>query len=76
MSTPNESPDVIFDNDTAIYRPGNGNVINYKRVGGIFYHLETPDAVVTAPRIGSILPSACSLVLRRHPNGSGLARRK
>jgi hypothetical protein len=39
---------VEFTDTGAIYRPGNGNVIRYKRVNGIFYHVETPDAVVKA----------------------------
>ena len=39
---------VAFTTDGAVYQPGNGNTINYKKVNGIFYHLDTPDAVVEA----------------------------
>ena len=39
---------VDFTKDGAVYQPGNGNAINYRKVGGIFYHLDTPDAVVAA----------------------------
>jgi hypothetical protein len=48
MAASSETSGVIFTDDKATYRPGNGNVINYKRVGGIYYHTDTPDAVVRA----------------------------
>jgi hypothetical protein len=32
----------------AIYRPGNGNVIRYKRYAGIYFHADTPLEVVQA----------------------------
>jgi len=39
---------VVFTDNGAIYRPGNGHTINYRKVGGIYYHARTPDAVVQA----------------------------
>ena len=46
MATTTGESSVAFTKDGAVYRPGNGNTINYKKVGGIFYHVDTPDAVV------------------------------
>jgi hypothetical protein len=43
-----KSSSVEFTQAGAIYRPGNGNVIEYKRVNGIYYHVDTPDAVIRA----------------------------
>lgn len=43
-----EKPAVVFNGDSAIYHVSNGNVIHYRRVGGIFYHVETPEGVVQA----------------------------
>lgn len=48
MSVASEKSSVEFTESGAIYRPGNGNVIEYRKVGGIFYHADTPDAVVRA----------------------------
>jgi hypothetical protein len=45
MSTAN-SPTVEFTETGAIYRPGNGQTIHYRRVNSIFFHAQTPDAVV------------------------------
>src|SRR5262249_11945879 len=39
---------VKFTKTGAVYRPGNGNVIHYQYVNGIYYHVETLDAVVQA----------------------------
>ena len=45
-----EAQGVEFVNDgaEAIYRPGNGNVIRYKRYAGIYFHADTPLEVVQA----------------------------
>lgn len=48
MAASSETPGVTFTDDKATYRPGTGNVINYRQVNGIYYHIETPDAVVRA----------------------------
>jgi hypothetical protein len=48
MSAATKKSSVEFTESGAIYRPGNGNVIKYKKVGGLYYHLATPDAVVQA----------------------------
>jgi hypothetical protein len=48
MSATSEKSSVEFTTTGAIYRPGNGHVIEYRRIGGIFYHADTPDAVVRA----------------------------
>ena len=49
MTTAAEKSSVEFTETGAIYRPGNGNVIEYRKVGGgIYYHKDTPDAVVRA----------------------------
>lgn len=48
MTAASEKSSVEFTEFGAIYRPGNGHVIEYKKVGGIFYHKDTPDAVVRA----------------------------
>ena len=37
---------VIFTIDGAIYTVGNGNVVHYQRIDGIYYHIETPASVV------------------------------
>jgi hypothetical protein len=39
---------VQFTETGAVYAPGNGNVIHYRRVNGIYYHVDTPDGVVAA----------------------------
>jgi len=39
---------VEFSESGAIYRPGNGHVIEYRKVNGIYYHKATPDVVVQA----------------------------
>lgn len=48
MSAAAAKSSVEFTQAGAIYRPGNGNVIEYKRVGGIYYHADTLNAVVRA----------------------------
>jgi hypothetical protein len=48
MTTANETSAVVFTDDGAIYRPGNGHTIEYRKVGGIYYHVQTPDAVIEA----------------------------
>ena len=46
MTAPTEKPGVVFSATGAIYRPGNGNVIEYQKAGGVYYHVDTPNAVV------------------------------
>lgn len=48
MTATAQKSGVVFENDgeTAIYTVGNGNVIRYKRYNGVYYHANTPDAVV------------------------------
>jgi hypothetical protein len=48
MSTAINAPTVEFSETGAIYCPGNGHAIEYRKVGGIFYHADTPDTVVWA----------------------------
>ena len=48
MTVSIDKPGVIFTEDKAVYTVGNGNVINYRQVNGIYYHLDTHDAVVKA----------------------------
>jgi hypothetical protein len=48
MTATIEKSGVVFTEDGAIYRPGNGHVIQYRKVGSIYYHVDTPDAVVRA----------------------------
>lgn len=45
---PSELHGVIFTENGATYRPGNGHTIHYRKVGGIFYHADTPNAVINA----------------------------
>lgn len=37
---------VVFSENGAVYSPGNGHVIRYQRVNGIYYHAQTPPVVV------------------------------
>ncbi|MCE9530714.1 MAG: hypothetical protein K8T89_06255 [Planctomycetes bacterium] len=46
-ATVNE-PGLVSTEEGAIYTLSNGNVIHYRKVNGIFYHAETPRAVVRA----------------------------
>jgi hypothetical protein len=39
---------VVFTDNGAMYRPGNGRAIHYRKVGGIYYHANASDAVVQA----------------------------
>jgi hypothetical protein len=48
VPAPRTHPRVVFNDNGAIYRPGNGRVIRYRKVGGIYYHANAPDAVVEA----------------------------
>jgi hypothetical protein len=48
MTAKTEKSGVVFTSAGAIYRPGNGKVIHYRNVGGMFYRVATPDAVVRA----------------------------
>ena len=48
MPATHEQPSVIFSDNGAIYRPGNGRRIHYRKAGGIYYHASTSDAVVDA----------------------------
>lgn len=48
MSAASEKSSVEFTESGAIYQPGNGHTIQYKKVANIYYHIETPDAVVWA----------------------------
>lgn len=38
----------VNDGAEAVYRPGNGHAIRYRRSAGIFFHAETPPEVVQA----------------------------
>ena len=48
MSIASQESGVVFTENGAIYRPGNGHVIEYQRKNGIYYHQDTPEAVVRA----------------------------
>lgn len=42
------SVEFLKDGAEAVYRPGNGNTIRYRRHDGIYFHAETPVEVVRA----------------------------
>jgi hypothetical protein len=44
----NQSVEFVNDGAEAVYRPGNGNTIHYRRHNGIYFHADTPLAVVQA----------------------------
>jgi hypothetical protein len=44
----NQSVEFVNDEAEAVYRPGNGNTIRYRRFNGIYFHADTPTAVVQA----------------------------
>ena len=46
MAAITRSQGVLFTDNGAIYTLGNGNVIDYKRINGIYYHGGTPNPVV------------------------------
>jgi hypothetical protein len=48
MTTAAEKASVEFTETGAVYKPGNGHEIEYKKLGGVYYHVATPDAVVRA----------------------------
>jgi hypothetical protein len=46
--TVNQSVEFLNDGAEAAYRPGNGNTIHYRRHNGIYFHADTPLAVIHA----------------------------
>lgn len=48
MTASAEKSAVVFTPSGALYTVPNGNVIEYKKVNGVFYHVDTADAVVRA----------------------------
>jgi hypothetical protein len=46
MTTSTQSPGVLFTEDGAVVTRGNGRVVSYNRINGIYYRTDTPAPVV------------------------------
>ena len=42
------SVEFLNDGAEAVYKPGNGSILRYRHVDGVYFHLQTPDEVVRA----------------------------
>ncbi|MCE9529698.1 MAG: hypothetical protein K8T89_00940 [Planctomycetes bacterium] len=71
MTATADKPGVVFTEDGAIHTLSNGNVIHYRKVNGIFYHSETPGAVVRALENAR---SCCRRRVRLYYGDSALGR--
>jgi hypothetical protein len=70
MTTGTHEPAVAFTEDGAIYRLGNGHVIEYRLKNGIYYHSDTPEAVINALE----LTRSCRRRVRLHYGDAGSGR--
>ena len=73
MSAASEKSSVEFTECGAIYRPGNGHVIEYRNIGNIYYHVAHARCRGAGAGAGPVQPPACPHLLRRHDNRTKLA---